>query len=26
VMVAYAPHFSVGLYFGQVEVLRPERY
>jgi hypothetical protein len=25
-MVAYAPHFSVGLYFGQVEVLRPERY
>ena len=26
VMAAYAPHFSVGLYFGQVEVLRPERY
>ena len=26
VMEAYAPHFSVGLYFGEVAVLRPERY
>jgi hypothetical protein len=26
VMTAYAPNFSVGLYFAQVEVLRPERY
>jgi nitrogen regulatory protein P-II 2 len=26
VLEAYAPHFSVGLYFGEVAVLRPERY
>lgn len=26
VMAVYAPHFSVGLYFGEVSVLRPERY
>ena len=26
VMAAYASHFSVGLYFSPVEVLRPERY
>ncbi len=26
VMAVYAPHFSVGLYFSEVSVLRPERY
>jgi nitrogen regulatory protein P-II 2 len=26
VLEDYAPHFSVGLYFGDVAVLRPERY
>jgi hypothetical protein len=26
VMAAYASHFSVGVYFAEVAVLRPERY
>ncbi len=26
VLVSYAPHYGVALYFGDVGVLRPERY
>jgi len=26
VLAAYAPHYGVALYFGEVSVLRPERY
>lgn len=26
VIATYAPHYSVGLYFGEVSVLRPERF
>lgn len=26
VLAAYAPHYSVAMYFGTVAVLRPERY
>ena len=26
VLATYAPHYSVAMYFGAVQVLRPERY